>query len=316
MPCVARGRSCSRASGKSEKTQIDERGAISNFSHEGRLIGEPDCLAFQDVRKRLPVFAQFVFSHTQESQRRSLAGFKRHAFAERISRLAEAAQLKERSSPVEPAFGPIGTKRERLFVESRRLLGMGVERIVCAAGQVVEIRGLPGERVDGKDAPECGLCPQSWHVPQASHRTDCTAAPACGSAAMRRALVSLYAQKIRVWNAVNRRFDTGRIHLGRVLAAAVTVVFLAGAQTPDPRQLFQEAMSAQQRGDYAVAIQQYRRVVNLKPDLLPAWVNLGVASGACRTVFGSHRQLSFGAGPRSAQPPGSVLPGPGLFQER
>ncbi len=61
------------------------------------------------------------------------------------------------------------------------------------------------------------------------------------------------------------------------LLVLLSVGFLAGAQNPDPRQLFREAMSAQQRGDDAVAIQQYRRVVKLKPDLLAAWTNLGVA---------------------------------------
>ncbi|MGA8026460.1 MAG: tetratricopeptide repeat protein [Bryobacteraceae bacterium] len=43
------------------------------------------------------------------------------------------------------------------------------------------------------------------------------------------------------------------------------------------RQLFQRAIGAQQHGDYALAIQEYRATVKLQPDLLAAWINLGVA---------------------------------------
>ncbi len=91
--------------------------------------------------------------------------------------------------------------------------------------------------------------------------------------------------------AVNGRFNTG-IHLGRTLALAVSLVFLVRAQTPDPRQLFQQAISAQQRGDYATAIRQYRQAVKLKPDLMPAWINLGVAlvhSGRFLEAIDSYR---------------------------
>ncbi|MBV9269286.1 MAG: tetratricopeptide repeat protein, partial [Acidobacteriaceae bacterium] len=49
------------------------------------------------------------------------------------------------------------------------------------------------------------------------------------------------------------------------------------AQVSDPGQLFHEAVTAQQRGDYSSAIQQYRELVKSKPDFVPAWINLGVA---------------------------------------
>jgi len=64
------------------------------------------------------------------------------------------------------------------------------------------------------------------------------------------------------------------------MAAALALLgrlALAQDPAPDPRQLFEEAVSAQQRGDYGLAIQQYRRVVSLEPGVLPAWINLGVA---------------------------------------
>jgi tetratricopeptide (TPR) repeat protein len=65
-------------------------------------------------------------------------------------------------------------------------------------------------------------------------------------------------------------------HLSAAAGVAL-LMCLATAQSPDPSQLLKDAVSAQQRGDYGLAIQQYRRLVKLKPDLLPAWINLGVA---------------------------------------
>jgi tetratricopeptide (TPR) repeat protein len=56
----------------------------------------------------------------------------------------------------------------------------------------------------------------------------------------------------------------------------VTFLGLAFAQAPDPEKLFNQAMSAQQRGDLAEAARVYRKVVEGAPDVLPAWVNLGV----------------------------------------
>jgi tetratricopeptide (TPR) repeat protein len=62
------------------------------------------------------------------------------------------------------------------------------------------------------------------------------------------------------------------------LAACVALlVSHALAQPADPRALFQAGLTAQQRGDYGLAIQQYRQVVKLAPRELPAWINLGVA---------------------------------------
>jgi Flp pilus assembly protein TadD len=68
----------------------------------------------------------------------------------------------------------------------------------------------------------------------------------------------------------------GRPRPAAVFLALALPVCHAAAQAPEPRQLFEDAVSAQQRGDYGLAIQQFRRLVKLQPDLLPAWVNLGV----------------------------------------
>ena len=80
--------------------------------------------------------------------------------------------------------------------------------------------------------------------------------------------------------AVNERPGAVTTIRGTLLPAAACLLLLAhgaAAQDPDPRQLFEDAVSAQQRGDYGLAIQQYRRVVKLQPGVLPAWINLGVA---------------------------------------
>ena len=60
-------------------------------------------------------------------------------------------------------------------------------------------------------------------------------------------------------------------------ACAALLVSHAAAQSPDPRALFEAGVTAQQRGDYGLAIQQFRQVVKLAPRQLPAWINLGVA---------------------------------------
>ena len=63
-----------------------------------------------------------------------------------------------------------------------------------------------------------------------------------------------------------------------VIASLLGQSFHAGAQTDvAPKQLFQEALDAQQRGDYDAAVQHYYDVVKIAPSLLPAWVNLGVS---------------------------------------
>ena len=60
-----------------------------------------------------------------------------------------------------------------------------------------------------------------------------------------------------------------------VLASVACVV--AQAQTPSPQQLFQEAVAAQQRGDDALAIEKYRAVLALQPDVPEVIANLGAA---------------------------------------
>lgn len=62
------------------------------------------------------------------------------------------------------------------------------------------------------------------------------------------------------------------------LAACVALlVSHAAAQPADPRALFEAGVTAQQRGDYGLAIQRFRQVVKLEPRQLPAWIDLGVA---------------------------------------
>ena len=60
-------------------------------------------------------------------------------------------------------------------------------------------------------------------------------------------------------------------------ACAALLVSHAAAQSQDPRALFEAGVTAQQRGDYGLAIQQFRQVVKLAPRQLPAWINLGFA---------------------------------------
>jgi len=67
------------------------------------------------------------------------------------------------------------------------------------------------------------------------------------------------------------------MNLVRAIACQAGFLALALGQAPDPRQIFQEAVGMQQRGDYASAAEQYRRLVKLQPAALPAWVNLGAA---------------------------------------
>lgn len=48
-------------------------------------------------------------------------------------------------------------------------------------------------------------------------------------------------------------------------------------QASDPAKLFQDAITAQRRGDYAAAVREYQELLKLKPDLLPARVSLAAA---------------------------------------
>jgi Flp pilus assembly protein TadD len=47
------------------------------------------------------------------------------------------------------------------------------------------------------------------------------------------------------------------------------------AQGADPQRLFQEAVAAQQRGDGAVAVRDYRELLRMHPDAVAVRVNLG-----------------------------------------
>ncbi|MGC2662432.1 MAG: tetratricopeptide repeat protein [Bryobacteraceae bacterium] len=61
------------------------------------------------------------------------------------------------------------------------------------------------------------------------------------------------------------------------ILALFLAVCCSAQQAPNAEQLFHEAVAAQKRGDYAVAIQDYREVVKLRPDVLEARANLGAA---------------------------------------
>ncbi len=56
-----------------------------------------------------------------------------------------------------------------------------------------------------------------------------------------------------------------------LLAASVT------AQDADPNRIFQQAVRAQQRGDFAAAVRDYRRLLKLHPDSAEVRINLGAA---------------------------------------
>jgi tetratricopeptide (TPR) repeat protein len=56
----------------------------------------------------------------------------------------------------------------------------------------------------------------------------------------------------------------------------LTFALLTFAQGPDPQQLFQEALEAQQRGDAALAVSKYQQLIELHPDIVAAHANLGV----------------------------------------
>jgi tetratricopeptide (TPR) repeat protein len=52
---------------------------------------------------------------------------------------------------------------------------------------------------------------------------------------------------------------------------------LASAQQANPDQLFGSAIEAQQRGDYPTAIEDYQKLLKLRPKMVEARVNLGAA---------------------------------------
>jgi tetratricopeptide (TPR) repeat protein len=57
----------------------------------------------------------------------------------------------------------------------------------------------------------------------------------------------------------------------------LTLAHAAFAQGPDPQQLFQEALEAQQRGDMPLAVRKYEELIRLHPDIIEARANLGIA---------------------------------------
>lgn len=59
-----------------------------------------------------------------------------------------------------------------------------------------------------------------------------------------------------------------------MIAGSVGVIF---AQQPNPDQLLNTAIEEQQRGDYQAAIRDYRKLLELRPNLVEAKVNLGAA---------------------------------------
>jgi tetratricopeptide (TPR) repeat protein len=61
------------------------------------------------------------------------------------------------------------------------------------------------------------------------------------------------------------------------LLAIALFAGLASAQQPDPDQLLKSAIDAQQHGDYPTAIREYRKLLELRPNLVEAKVNLGAA---------------------------------------
>lgn len=65
------------------------------------------------------------------------------------------------------------------------------------------------------------------------------------------------------------------MRLGTLILLLAPAILLA--QQSDPDQLMQEAIGAQQSGDYPTAIRDYRKVIELRPDAAEAKVNLGAA---------------------------------------
>ena len=55
------------------------------------------------------------------------------------------------------------------------------------------------------------------------------------------------------------------------------LVTFSSAQERDPDRLLSDAIQAQQRGDYSLAITEYRELLGLRPDNIEAKVNLGAA---------------------------------------
>lgn len=65
--------------------------------------------------------------------------------------------------------------------------------------------------------------------------------------------------------------------LASALSSLVLSTGVAPAQTPNPDQLFRDAVDAQQRGDFETAIRDYREALKVRPNTVEARVNLGAA---------------------------------------
>ena len=65
--------------------------------------------------------------------------------------------------------------------------------------------------------------------------------------------------------------------LASALSSLVLSTGVSPAQTPNPDQLFRDAVDAQQRGDFETAIRDYREVLKVRPNTVEARVNLGAA---------------------------------------
>ena len=61
------------------------------------------------------------------------------------------------------------------------------------------------------------------------------------------------------------------------IVAFLIAAGIAGAQSPNPQQLFHEALAAQQRGDDALAIRKYQEILKSYPDSVEVRANLGAA---------------------------------------
>lgn len=108
--------------------------------------------------------------------------------------------------------------------------------------------------------------------------------------------------------------NSGSEFLMRVAASFLLAACLCTAQNRDSEAIFNQALSAQQRGDLQTAIADYESALKLVPDLLPARVNLATAQmqlGRADQALDNYRAAHKGA-PGDAQI--TLLFGNALFQ--
>lgn len=87
------------------------------------------------------------------------------------------------------------------------------------------------------------------------------------------------------------------------LSSLVLPACVAPAQSPNPDQLFRDAIDAQQRGDFETAIRDYREVLELRPKTVEARVNLGAAlahEGQFDAAIAEYRSALSGLSDKSA----------------